>query len=591
MDTQTENEEFEARRTQHSDGQSEQYGDTQGRRDGDSENPYQPTRRPRINTNGDMERPRRPRMYSSEPVDRYNRRDDYNSGRYNRDNGGYNRDGGSRYNNNDGYRQNRDNGNYNSYNRYNRDDNVYNSGGYNRCDNSEDVDRFNSYEGYGGYRNNRRNYDDNGNNGDTPQRAFRPRYRDNGGEQNNRYGNYNRDNSDNQPQRAFRPRYNRDNSDNQPQRAFRPRYNNNEGDGSYNSYNARPRYDNYERQTEEGPRRPMQRNPQGDGRYGNNRPYRQQGGAPRRPMNGGQRPQPKKKQPKKPNPMLKRDKSVINNDLFENEELLNTMAEGAVQTANYEVENAPKTQGEKPIPHSLETLRLNRFIAMSGVCSRREADDLIRQGLVTVNGQVITEMGVQVKKSDHVEYNGKSLTAERKVYVLLNKPKDCVTTTDDPEERRTVMDLVADACEERIYPVGRLDRNTTGVLLLTNDGELTEHLIHPRYGVRKIYHVFLDRNVSEEDIQRIMKGVKLEDGFIRVDDAQYVDGGDRKQVGVQLHSGKNRIVRRIFEHLGYEVEKLDRVYFAGLTKLKLPRGRWRFLTEVELNKLRAGFLK
>ncbi len=236
-------------------------------------------------------------------------------------------------------------------------------------------------------------------------------------------------------------------------------------------------------------------------------------------------------------------------------------------------------------------MRLNRFIAMAGVCSRREADNLITAGEIKVNGEVVTELGVVLKVGDKVEYKGRTLKAEKLFYVLLNKPKDTVTTTDDPEGRRTVMDLVADACEERIFPVGRLDRNTTGVLLLTNDGELTEHLTHPRFGVRKIYHVFLDKNINEVDMQRMLEGLQLEDGRIAVDDVRFVDGNDRKQVGVQIHSGKNRIVRRIFEHLGYQVEKLDRVYFAGLTKVNVPRGRWRFLEEPEINKLKAGFFK
>ncbi len=241
-------------------------------------------------------------------------------------------------------------------------------------------------------------------------------------------------------------------------------------------------------------------------------------------------------------------------------------------------------------------MRLNRFIAMAGVCSRREADELIVKGEIKVNGEVVKELGVVLKIGDKVEYQGRQLKAEKLFYVLLNKPKDTVTTTDDPECRRTVMDLVADACEERIYPVGRLDRNTTGVLLLTNDGELTEHLTHPRYGVRKIYHVCLDKNVSENDMQQLLAGIVLEDKNgetfkMSVDDVQYVDPNDHKQVGVQIHSGKNRIVRRLFEHLGYEVEKLDRVYFAGLTKVNVPRGRWRFLEEPEINKLKAGFFK
>ncbi|MGN0028988.1 MAG: pseudouridine synthase [Marinilabiliaceae bacterium] len=237
------------------------------------------------------------------------------------------------------------------------------------------------------------------------------------------------------------------------------------------------------------------------------------------------------------------------------------------------------------------SLRLNRFIAMSGVCSRREADELIKNGKIKVNGEVVTEMGVTVSPDALVEYDGKQIKAEKKVYVLLNKPKDTVTTTDDPEGRRTVMDIVAGACEERIYPVGRLDRNTTGILLLTNDGEVAEKLMHPKYEVRKIYHVFLDKQVAEEDLDKLIKGFELEDGPINADEVSYVDGRDRKQVGIVIHSGRNRIVRRMFEHLGYNVEKLDRVYYGGLTKLNVPRGHWRYLTDEEINKLKAGFTK
>lgn len=236
-------------------------------------------------------------------------------------------------------------------------------------------------------------------------------------------------------------------------------------------------------------------------------------------------------------------------------------------------------------------MRLNRYIANSGVCSRRDADVLIQNGKITVNDKVVTQMGVVVNEGDVIKYEGRILTSEKKIYVLLNKPKGVVTTTDDPEERRTVMDLVSEACAERIYPVGRLDRNTTGVLLLTNDGELASKLMHPKFECRKIYHVFTDKVIHEADMTQMIEGVTLEDGPIAVDDVRYVTPDDKKQVGVEIHSGRNRIVRRIFEHLKFDVEKLDRVYFAGLTKLNLPRGQWRFLSVAEVNRLKAGFFK
>jgi 23S rRNA pseudouridine2605 synthase len=231
-------------------------------------------------------------------------------------------------------------------------------------------------------------------------------------------------------------------------------------------------------------------------------------------------------------------------------------------------------------------IRLNKYISNAGICSRREADDLIKSGVVSVNGKIITEMGYKVKPEDVVRYNNETLKKERMVYVLLNKPKDYITTADDPSGRKTVLELVQGAGRERIYPVGRLDRATTGVLLLTNDGELTKRLTHPRYGVQKMYHVELDKNVKPSDIEKIKDGIELEDGLISADDVAYVgDGQDKTQVGVELHSGRNRIVRRIFEHLGYNVRKLDRVMFAGLTKKDLSRGRWRHLTEKEVGML------
>ena len=235
-----------------------------------------------------------------------------------------------------------------------------------------------------------------------------------------------------------------------------------------------------------------------------------------------------------------------------------------------------------------EPLRLNKFLANAGICSRREADEFIQAGVVTVNGQVVTELGTKILRTDEVKFHDQPVKIEKKVYVLLNKPKDYVTTSDDPQQRKTVMDLVKNACPERIYPVGRLDRNTTGVLLLTNDGDLASKLTHPKYLKKKIYHVFLDKNVTAHDLQQIADGIQLEDGEIKADDVQYASPTDKKQVGIEIHSGKNRIVRRIFESLGYRVQKLDRVQFAGLTKKNLKRGDWRYLTEEEVDRLRMG---
>ncbi|MEZ4757382.1 MAG: pseudouridine synthase [Flavobacteriales bacterium] len=239
-----------------------------------------------------------------------------------------------------------------------------------------------------------------------------------------------------------------------------------------------------------------------------------------------------------------------------------------------------KRAGEEGPPTGL--IRLNRYLSQSGVASRREADELIKAGVVTVNGVVVTELGTKVYPSDKVHYGGQRLSMEKPRYVLLNKPKGFITTTDDPNDRRTVMQLVAAACTERIYPVGRLDRLTTGLLLLTNDGDLAKKLTHPSHGAEKIYHATLDKTVTKAHLQQLVEGVELEDGMAKADEAAYVDGASRKEVGLKLHMGRNRIVRRMFEALGYEVLKLDRVVFAGLTKKDIPRGRWRMLTDKEV---------
>ncbi|MDA9555582.1 rRNA pseudouridine synthase [Pelobium sp.] len=245
--------------------------------------------------------------------------------------------------------------------------------------------------------------------------------------------------------------------------------------------------------------------------------------------------------------------------------------------------SSPKSAPKK----EAELIRLNRFISNAGICSRRKADELIEAGVITVNGAAVSELGAKINPlTDEVRYNGTLLKREKMVYVLLNKPKDYITTTDDPQERKTVMELVDKASRERIYPVGRLDRNTTGLLLMTNDGELADRLSHPKNSVSKIYHVELNKNLSQGDFNKIAFGLELEDGLIKPDEVRYIAGGGKNEVGIQIHSGKNRIVRRIFESLGYEVVKLDRVIYANLTKKDLPRGRWRYLTEHEVIQLK-----
>ena len=337
---------------------------------------------------------------------------------------------------------------------------------------------------------------------------------------------------------------NRGGYQNRPQGGYRPRFNNNDEEGGY-----QPRQQG-------GYGRPQ------SGGYNNNRggyQSRQQGGYGR-PQGGG-----------------------YNN---------NRGGYGRPHTpgydpnAKYNLKKRIEYKEENIDPN--EPLRLNKFLANAGICSRREADEFIQAGVVTVNGEVVTELGTKILRTDEVKFHDAPVSLEKKVYVLLNKPKDYVTTSDDPQQRKTVMDLVKDVCPERIYPVGRLDRNTTGVLLLTNDGDLASKLTHPKFLKKKVYHVHLDRNVTAHDLQQIRDGITLEDGEIKADAVEYADDNDKSQVGIEIHSGKNRIVRRIFESLGYRVTKLDRVQFAGLTKKNLRRGDWRFLTEKEVDMLRMG---
>ena len=380
--------------------------------------------------------------------------------------------------------------------------------------------------------------------------------------------------------RPYRPRFNRDynNGGERPQRPAygnndrpqRPRYNTENGErpqrpvysGSDRPY--RPRYNN---ENGERPQRPAY--------GGSERPYR-----PRFTPNAehGERPQRPRFNPNNARPAQagapygtrpQRPRSANYNP-----------------NAKYSKKKQLEYKEQNIDPN--EPIRLNKFLANAGICSRREADEYITAGVVTVNGQVVTELGTKIKLGDEVKFHDQPVKIERKIYVLLNKPKDTVTTSDDPQERRTVMDLLKNACTERIYPVGRLDRNTTGVLLLTNDGDLASKLTHPKYLKKKIYHVRLDKDLTKADMEQIAAGIQLDDGEIHADAISYTDEEKKNEVGIEIHSGKNRIVRRIFESLGYRVVKLDRVYFAGLTKKGLRRGDWRYLTEKEVNFLRMG---
>ena len=423
-------------------------------------------------------------------------------------------------------------------------------------------------------------------NNDGEQRSFRPRvsnYNREGGERPNR-SSYNRYNNGERSQRPrfsqngeggelynHRPRvsgYNREGGDS-TDRPQRSRFYQNDGGGEQRSF--RPRVSGYNReggystdrlqrsrfkQNGEGGDqrsfRPRVSNYNNDGGYSTDRPQRprfqgaqQKNGRPHRQRTSGYN----------PNAKYSMKKQIEYKDIL--------------------------TDPNEPI-------RLNKFLANAGICSRREADEFIAAGVVSVNGVVVTELGSKIKRTDEVKFHDEPVSIERKVYVLLNKPKDCVTTSDDPQERKTVMHCVKDACKERIYPVGRLDRNTTGVLLLTNDGDLASKLTHPKFLKKKIYHVYCDKNVTKADLDQIATGITLEDGEIHADAISYASETDKKQVGIEIHSGKNRIVRRIFESLGYKVTKLDRVYFAGLTKKGLKRGDWRYLTEQEVNILRMG---
>ena len=410
------------------------------------------------------------------------------------------------------------------------------------------------------------------------------------GNQFNREGSYsrpsyNRENGD----RPYRPRFNSENGD-RPQRSYssdrpyRQRFNPNaeNGDRPQRSYNNdrsyRPRYNS------EGGDRPQRS-------YGNNaggdRPYRPRynsegGDRSQRPYGnnaGGDRPF----RPRYNSNGDRPQRPYGNRDSYSR-----PIRRTGDYDPNAKYSKKKQIEYKEQFVDPNEPIRLNKFLANAGVCSRREADEFITAGVVSVNGEVVTELGTKIKRGDEVKFHDQTVSIERKIYVLLNKPKDTVTTSDDPQARRTVMDLVKGACDERIYPVGRLDRNTTGVLLLTNDGDLASKLTHPKYLKKKIYHVHLDKNLTKADMEQIVAGIQLDDGEIQADAISYTDDFKKDEVGIEIHSGKNRIVRRIFESLGYKVVKLDRVFFAGLTKKGLRRGEWRYLTEQEVNFLRMG---
>ena len=432
-----------------------------------------------------------------------------------------------------------------------RDDSSSEENSGNRFERENNYSRP-SYNREGGDRPYRPRF--NSESGERPQRAYssdrpyRPRFNPNaeGGERPQRsYGDrpsYNREGGD-RPQRSYgdRPSYNREGGD----RPQRPSYGNNSGgDRPY-----RPRYNSGD--GGDRPQRSYGGSSYGGSSYGD-RPQR-----PRFNPDGGRggygRPQQRRTPDYDPNAKYSRKKQIEYKEQF--------------------------TDPNEPI-------RLNKFLANAGVCSRREADEFITAGVVSVNGVVVTELGTKIKRADEVKFHDQMVSIERKIYILLNKPKDTVTTSDDPQARRTVMDLVKGACDERIYPVGRLDRNTTGVLLLTNDGDLASKLTHPKFLKKKIYHVHTDKNVTKADMDQIAAGIQLDDGEIHADAISYTDDVRRDEVGIEIHSGKNRIVRRIFESLGYKVVKLDRVFFAGLTKKGLRRGEWRYLSEQEVNYMR-----
>ena len=431
-----------------------------------------------------------------------------------------------------------------------RDGNQYN-GNYNRSSYNRERGERPHRPRFNPNAENRVHYNNGG------ERSYRPRFNSNveNGERQQRSYSSNRSSYNNE--RSYRPRFNNENGEygqrsygeDRSQCSFRPRFNSENGEYGQRNYSenrpqrsARPRFNSNVEGGEIGNRSYGDRSQQRP-RFGVSKPMRSNGRPQRRTADYD------------PNAKYSKKKQIEYKEQFVD-------------------------------PN--EPIRLNKYLANAGICSRREADEFIAAGVVSVNGVVVTELGTKVKRGDEVKFHEQPVKIERKIYVLLNKPKDTVTTSDDPQARRTVLDLVKGACDERIYPVGRLDRNTTGVLLLTNDGELASKLTHPKFLKKKIYHVHLDKNLTRADMEQIAAGIQLEDGEIHADEISYIDEAKKADVGIEIHSGKNRIVRRIFESLGYKVLKLDRVLFAGLTKKGLRRGDWRFLTEQEVNFLRMG---
>ena len=494
--------------------------------EGNNENEQRPARRPRFTRQSDGDRPQRPRFTREGDGPRYQRVERPQRPYQPR----YGQDGA----------QERDE----NAPRFNRE-RFY--GSDNRGEQRPYQPRFNRDEQrpyQGGSR--RFNQRPDLNTADGEQRPYQPRYSRDGEQRPYRDGE----------QRPYQPRYNRDGEQrpyDRPQRPYQPRYNR---DGEQRPYDRpqrpyQPRFEqgnSWDSQSDEGaraPRRPYAGSEGGyrQNNYGGN--YRQGAGNGRGPRR----------------------------------------AFGSSEKYN----KKKQIQYREEFTDPNEEIRLNKYLANAGVCSRREADEFITAGVVTVNGVVVTELGTKVKRGDEVRFHDQLISIERKIYLLLNKPKDYVTTVEDPQDRKTVMDLVKGACKERIYPVGRLDRNTTGVLLLTNDGEMASKLTHPKFMKKKVYHVRLDKAISEADLERLLTGIELEDGEIRCDAVSFTQTDtDHTQLGVEIHSGRNRIVRRMFEAIGYHVVRLDRTQFAGLTKKNLRRGDWRFLTEKEVNMLRMG---
>lgn len=484
-----------------------------------------------------------------------NNRENYNNrgGNYRKNDNNYGNDRGG-----DAYRSNQRP--YNNNNRrpsYNNEDRPYNNNNYNR--------RNNNYSG-GGYNNNdgeRRSYNRNNNNS--------------GGSYNRSYNNNNNNYSRNNDNRRYNSNPNWRNNNTGESGGY---YNNEQSRSNYSRVDNKPRRPRINRPSdgEEGGR-PYNNNNYGNSNYrSNNNNYRSN--------NNNYRGNSNNYRGNNNNYRNNNNSGGYNRSYNNNNNNYNNRGGGYGEYAQYSQKK--QIEYKEILSDPNEPLRLNKYLANAGVCSRREADEFIAAGAVAVNDQIVTELGTKVKRSDEVRFNGDVVTIERKQYVLLNKPKDFVTTMDDPEERRTVMDLVKEACEERIYPVGRLDKKTTGVLLLTNDGELASKLTHPKYNKKKIYQVTTDKNVAKGDLDQILAGIELTDGEIKADAAGYIDPRKHNLIGIEIHSGKNRIVRRIFESLGYKVIKLDRVFFAGLTKKGLRRGDWRYLTQQEVNFLQMG---